>query len=112
MSNLQIDQLTPGMVLAEDIKSKNGRLLITHGMELTEKHLLILRTWGVQEVVIATGIDNAQGSSLQNPSEITAEQLEKAMEDLRPIFRLVDLTHPVFKELLRLAAQKKVLANG
>jgi len=112
LSNVQIDQLTPGMVLAEDVKSKAGRLLMSQGMELTEKHLMIFRTWGIQEVAIASETDETQAVSTLSSSEITAEQLQKAMDEVRPIFSQVDLNHPVFEELLRLAAQKKVLSNG
>ena len=111
MPSLQIDRLASGMVLAEDIKSKTGRLLMTQGMELTEQRIIILRTWGIQEVAIIAETDETQERSLLNSSEISAEQLEKAMDELRPRFGQVDLSHPVFKELLRLAAQRKVLNN-
>jgi len=111
LSKLNLDQLSAGMVLGEDVKSKAGRLLMSQGMELTEKHLLIFRTWGIQEVTITTKSDEQQNNSKTGAAEISAEQLERATEELRPIFSQVDLDHPVFAELLRLAVQKKALSH-
>ena len=111
MSKLKLDQLSAGMVLGEEVKSKAGRLLLGQGMELTEKHLLIFRTWGVQEVTIVTESDEQQHDSKTDAAEISIEQLEKATEELRPIFSQVDLDHPLFAELLHLAAQKRALTH-
>lgn len=111
MSKLSIEQLSAGMFLAEDVKTKVGRLLLGQGAELTEKHLLIFRTWGIQEVSIVTESDEQQHDSKTVAAEISIEQLEKATEELRPIFSQVDLDHPIFAELLHLAAQKKALTH-
>lgn len=112
MSRLQIDQLTSGMVLAEEVKTKAGRLLLTQGIELTENHLKIFYTWGIQEVAIATKGDEIGEKSTLSSAEITPEQMEMAMDEVRPIFSQVDLNHPLFVELFQLAAQKKVLEGS
>ncbi len=108
MAILKIDKLTPGMVLAENIRSKTGRLLISQGVELTEQNLLVMRTWGIKEVQVT--IENNDNSVEDCSPEATAK-LEKALNGLRPLFRDIDLNHPAIKELLRLAAQKKVLSD-
>jgi hypothetical protein len=101
----QIDNLEVGMTLANDVCDRAGRLLLGAGVELSQKHLTILRTWGVMEVDIVGAEDNGQNSHL--PAEITHEQMDAAMAALAPLFRNSDLQHPVMRELLHLAAVRK-----
>ena len=105
MGLTQIDNLEVGMTLANDVHDRAGRLLLGAGVELSQKHLVVLRTWGVMEVDIVGGEDDNQGSHL--PAEITQEQLDSAMAALAPLFCNSDLHHPVMRELLRLAALRK-----
>ena len=101
----QIDNLEAGMTLACDVNDRAGRLLLGAGVELSQKHLVILRTWGIMEVDIVGVEDDDQGSHL--PPEITQEQLDAAMAALAPFFLNTDTNHPVMRELLRLAALRK-----
>lgn len=105
MGLTQIDNLEVGMTLANDVHDRAGRLLLGTGVELSKKHLTILRTWGVLEVDIVGTEDDDQGSHL--PAEITLEQLDAAMAALAPLFCNSDMQHPVMRELLRLAALRK-----
>jgi len=98
----QIDNLEVGMTLANDVHDRAGRLLLGAGVELSRKHLVVLRTWGVMEVDIVGGPDDDQGSHL--PAEITQDQLDSAMA---PLFSKSDTHHPVMRELFRLAALRK-----
>ena len=43
MPTLLTDDLAPGMVLAQDVKDRSGRLLVRTGTELTERSLKVLR---------------------------------------------------------------------
>ncbi len=107
MGMVPIDNLETGMTLASDVKDSTGRLLLGEGTELTQKHLMIFRTWGVEEADIA-GIDDVD-RSVQLPAEITQGQLEEAEQDLAPLFRHAGLNHPAIRELLRLAAIGRIL---
>lgn len=51
-SMLPINQLTLGMVVAEDVKDRSGRLLLATDRVLTEKHMKVLRAWGVKSVSV------------------------------------------------------------
>ena len=93
------------MTLANDVHDRAGRLLLGAGVELSQKHLTIFRTWGVMEVDIVGSGDGDQNCNL--PAEVTHEQLDAAKTALAPLFRNSDLEHPVIRELFRLAAVRK-----
>jgi len=106
---IALDNLTTGMVLAADVHDRSGRLLLGEGTELTQKHLGIFRTWGITEASIV-GIDESEGQSAL-PADVSPEDLARAEKSLEPIFRLAGTDHPVMKEILQLAALRKV-AHG
>lgn len=106
MGMLALDNLEIGMVLASDVKDRNGRMLLGAGAELTQKHLTIFRTWGVAEVDIA-GIDYADDET-PLPAEVDPAAVEAAELSLIPLFKHAGTDHPALKELLRLAAIRKV----
>ena len=106
MGMTPIDNLTVGMVLDADVRDRTGRLLLGSGAELTAKHLHIFRTWGVLKVSIA-GIDG-DDEITHLPENVDLSELLIAEEALIPLFKRVDMSHPFNKELLRLAALRRV----
>ena len=106
MGIVALDNLTTGMVLAADVLDRSGRLLLGSGSELTQKHLVIFRTWGVSEANIV-GPDESDGH-VALPPDVSPEDLARAEESLEPIFRLAGTEHPVMKEIFQLAALRKV----
>lgn len=106
MGMLPIDSLEVGMVLASDVVDRTGRMLLGAGAELTSKHLTFFRTWGVVEVDIA-GIDSDSDEPLL-PQEVDPAALAAAEEALLPLFCHAGTAHPALRELLRLAAIRKV----
>lgn len=106
MGLVQIDNLEAGMILASDVKDRNGRMLLGAGAELTQKHMTVFRTWGVIEVDIA-GIDYVQEES-SVPAEMDPADVAAAEEELRPRFLYSGIEHPALRELMTLAAVKKV----
>lgn len=106
MGILRIDQVNSGMVLAANVRAPNGRLLIASGRELTERQLLVLRTWGIQEIdIVGGGIEDNSRPPL--PAEVSPQQLEQAKQILRPLFELANRDHPAMQELFRLAVLRK-----
>jgi hypothetical protein len=93
------------MVLASDVRDRSGRMLLKAGAELTQKHLVIFRTWGVLEADIA-----GQGGQTadQIPADVEPLQLAAAEDALEPLFRHTNRSHPAVIELMRLAALRKV----
>jgi hypothetical protein len=103
---ITLDNLTTGMVLDADVHDRSGRLLLGVGSELSQKHLVIFRTWGVTEVNIV-GAGEIDGLAAL-PPDVSPEDLERAKHSLEPIFRLAGTEHPVMKEIFQLAALRKV----
>ena len=66
MQKVSIDELKPSMVLAATIKDKNGNILFLKGVELTDRHIILLNSRDIRNVVVEgrpvkreeTGIEN------------------------------------------------------
>jgi hypothetical protein len=94
------------MILAGEVKDRNGRVLLAGGQEITEKHLKIFKTWGVTDA-------NIQGASqedmvAQDLAEVDPEIHRQAEEVTLTKFRHAGTTHPGLKELARLATMRRV----
>ena len=61
MKTISMDAVQPGMVLASDVKSSDGRLLLPGGVELKDTHVALLRRLAVPEIQVeeACGVDEA-----------------------------------------------------
>lgn len=106
MGTLAIENIETGMVLAGDVLDRSGRMLLGAGSELTQKHLIIFRTWGVLEADIAGhGNDEAAGHL---PVDVDPQELAAAEQELARLFRHTNLEHPAIIELMRLALLRKV----
>lgn len=102
MGVISLDAVNPGMVLAGDVKDRNGRILLSAGSEITEKHLRIFKMWGILSVQI-------QGSEKEDLSpkatvEIDPIRLQRVEQSVKELFRHNDLNHPFIKELFRLVS--------
>jgi hypothetical protein len=103
---IPIDVLEVGMVLARDVHDRNGRLLLGAGAELTGKHLVIFRTWGVEAADIEGAEDLTGDGNL--PADVSAEALAESRKSLELLFMHAGVDHPFVQELMRLAAIRKV----
>ena len=52
MGIIHIDKLKPGMVLDQEVRDINGRLLLKKEKEIQSSHIRIFKIWGVTEVDI------------------------------------------------------------
>lgn len=98
MAVLGVDQLQPGMVLAADLASPQGRRLARKGERLEEGHLHVCRIWGVREVEVE---DPAPAPAGGNGD--VEEQAARAAEDF---FSLSDPDMEVVAELKRVCASR------
>jgi hypothetical protein len=109
MGIIPTDKLIPGMVLASDVRDRSGRLLLKGGTELNDRHLHILRTWGILEAEVVGVEEDPDDPMLANG---IGPELWSALEnEIAPLFRHADLTHPAMRELLRMRIMKKA-RNG
>ncbi len=86
------------MVLTADAVNMKGVVLLKQGTTLTEKHLNILKTWGVTQVETA---GDESHTSVQELIGANPEILERANNEAAQLFRHVDKTHPLFVELIK-----------
>ncbi len=100
MGVINLEDIESGMILGRDIINRNGLVLLRAGEEITEKHLRILRTWGITEADIK-GIEKEKILD-KAVAELDPRTLEKATTKAYEIFRHTDHEHPFIKELFRL----------
>lgn len=109
MGKILTDNLAPGMLLASDVLDRSGRLLLKTGTELTDRHLYILRTWGVIEADIVGAEDNFACAA---PDKAIDPMLWSTLEDkIMPLFLHTDLSHPAMNGLLCMRIQREA-RNG
>jgi hypothetical protein len=108
MGKIGIENILPGMRLEADVHDLNGNVLIGKGNELTERHIKILKMWGVLEADIA-GVDR-EDLIAQETAQLDPELLGSAEARLHEIFKHADLEHPAIKEMFRLVTRRALHA--
>ena len=95
MSQVAIDQAEPGMVLDGDVMDRNGRVLLRAETALTDKHLRMLKSWGVEHLDI-------YGNAQDNEQQVTYPQawLDEAEQKSQQRFIHNQTDHPVMRYLV------------
>jgi hypothetical protein len=99
MGSMHINKLKPGMVIDEEVRDINGRLLLKKDKEIQPAHIRIFKIWGVTEV----NIRGNNGSKDTSAGPADPELVEKIKESTLDLFRHVDLEHPAIKEIFRIS---------
>lgn len=108
MALIEIDSLLPGMKVGKDVVESSGQTLLRSGTEISEKHLRILRSWGVQQVDIeGEKPPDAEDNLL---AHATPAMLDRAQAAVSERFHHADPNHPAIAELMRLALLDEVRA--
>ena len=79
MPKIDISDVREGMVLEKDVHNVNGQLLIPKGVQLSEKHTMLLKTWGVQQLEVKKV--GGYGGNLDEAIQISEEDIQ-AMKKL------------------------------
>jgi len=104
MGIIHVDRLKENMVLSEDVRDLNTRLLLSKNLKIKSKHIRTLKMWGITEVNVVTD-DTVYEETTKK--EIDPELLERVKESTKYLFRHVDLGHPAMQELFRLSVLSK-----
>ena len=99
MGIIHINKLKPGMILDEEVKDINGRLLLKKDKKIQPNHIRIFKIWGITEVSIRG--NNGSKDTPINPAN--PELIEKIKESALDLFRHTDLEHPAVKEIFRIS---------
>jgi len=84
MALISTEEIKVGMILEKDVKNGHGQILIRAGAEITERHLTLIRSWGVTEAMVK-GKVNARLDLLES-QDIKPEAYARAEVVLRPRF--------------------------
>lgn len=105
MGLVTINKIEQGMVLGEDLKDHSGRFLLPSGANLTERHIKMLKMWGVIEANIK-GIDqeDVEDNAISEMDPATIEMAEKMV---RGRFRHSNTDHPATQLLFRFCTLQK-----
>ncbi len=107
MGVLNIDDLKAGMVLGEDVTNKHDKVLLGKGNALAERHIGILKAWGVTEVDVE-GVDRAQvdreETAALSPEAVAS--LEEGLKELFPDFG----DHALMQEIYRVVRKFRMKA--
>ncbi len=106
MGKLSIEHITPGMRLAADLRGANGRFLLPRGVEIQDKHLRIMKIWGVNEAEVEGG--PASDKREDAPDALPPELMGQALMLLETLFRLSNPTYPPVRVLKQLSLQKLI----
>ncbi len=99
MALYALDELTTGMILGKDIQDNTGRTLLKAGSPLQDKHLKILKTWGINHVEINN--DEAQ-ADLETIIKNHPEFEKTALVEGSRLFSHTDNRHIFFTTLIPL----------
>lgn len=108
MGRISIDKVQPGMTLNEDIVA-GGNTLLTAGSELNEKHIGILRSWGIMDMEIQ-GVSNADIAA-EEMKHIDMDMIKLFEDQISPLFALNDKDNPFIAELLRVSTLYNIEKN-
>ena len=104
MGIVHVDRLKENMVLSEDVRDLNTRLLLSKDLKIKSKHIRTLKMWGITEVNVVLNDPDFEGTTTK---KIDPETLEKIKESTKKLFYHVDLEHPAMQELFRLSVVSK-----
>ena len=100
--SLKLDELKPGMILAESVRNQSGSLLLDKDTSLTKKRIWMLKTWGIDKVSVK-GKAKEEGKATIEETELkTKETIEK---ELRAKFEDT-INDPVMETIMKAAARQ------
>ena len=98
MPRISLSQIRPGMVLATDAESHDGRFRLPAGLELSEAHTRLLRGWRIREVEVAEQPDASGG-----PKAVETADTPSPRDLMAARFAHLPADEPVVGVLSRLA---------
>lgn len=103
MGILNINDLKEGMTLAADVKNKHGNIMIKQGMTLTERHIMLLKAWGIPDAdVEGADRDQLHQEEMKTVSPEVIEAIEKELNELFPPLGGNELMSEIYRIARRL----------
>ena len=102
-------ELKPGYVLVEDLHDIRGRLIFKSGTCLAEKHIRIIKAWGITTATIS----DEKGPLVSNP--LNQDNLKEIDHLCNLRFKHFDPTSPLHLKLIqgfKIRLENQILAHG
>jgi len=106
MRKIRLEQLTPGMRLAQDVVNFSGQVLLYKGNPLQPKDIKNFKAWGIAEIAVESS--SLTFSNPENNNRIDTNLLVEAQSEISNLFRYSNPSHPVIAELMRLSTLNKL----
>ena len=101
MLSLKLDELKPGMILAEPVHNQSGSLMLDKDTSLTKRRIWMLKTWGVDKVRVK-GRPTTDDKATSEAERETQESIEKELRD-----KFEDtIDDPVMEIIMKAAARQ------
>ena len=108
MVQRNLDDLQVGEILAADVKDRSGRLLLTAGAAIEERHLKIFRGWGVTDVSIE-GTPNDDHNISEKMAQQDPDFRNMVETELKKDFKVNDLSNPFIQALLKICVDRAMV---
>jgi hypothetical protein len=106
MRKVRLEQLRPGMRLAQDVVNFSGQVLLYKGNPLQPKDIKNFKAWGIIEIAVESSPVNSSDSL--NNNRVDTNLLVEAQNEISNLFKHSNLSHPVIAELMRLSTLNKL----
>jgi hypothetical protein len=101
MINVNLDNLKPGMILAQPVRNHQGVLLLDTGAKVSKKNIRIFKSWGISRVA-TKGSPTKTGSPIGDTEVRVKASIEKELRD-----KFCDvLDDPVMVEIFNAAGKQ------
>ncbi len=104
MINVSIEDLKPGMILAQPVRNRQGVLLLEAGAKISKKNIRIFKSWGVIEITIKGDPAEAEGRTADTEimvKESIERQLQEKFSDVLDDPVMVEIFNAAAKQLMR-----------
>jgi len=104
MINVRLDNLKPGMILAQPVRNHQGVLLLEAGARISKKNIRIFKSWGVLEIAIQGNPAAAEGGSGDTEIKVKdsiENQLKEKFCDVLDDPVMVEIFNAASKQLMR-----------
>lgn len=105
MSKTGTNKLSPGLILSQDVKDQQGRLLAPAGQQITRKLIRVFKIWGIGDIQTQHPAD--QGEEAVQDSFVPEDIRQEAEQVTKHRFQYNDLNEPIVEELFRISSQRK-----
>jgi len=104
MINLTIDEIKPGMILAQPVRNPQGVLLLEAGARISKKNIRIFKSWGVLEAAIKGKMTEAKGRAKDTEfrvKESVEMELKEKFSDVLDDPVMVEIFNAASKQMMR-----------